>query len=243
MRTDISTLPTTAVAPPASGVVARADVVVENRILIPGWILTLADYRRWTESNEYPQQGSFAYLHGTVWVDPNMEEFLTHNRVKQAYNLSLGMLLMKTPTGCFVPDRMLLVNEAANLATEPDGLFYLWQTMQSGRLRLVPGKNAGFMQLEGTPDVVLEIVSDSSLTKDLVQLRELYWKAEIPEYWLVDARKDAIQFDILTRTENGYQPTTADAGWVRSNVLAHSFRIERTADPLGLPQFVVSFKP
>jgi Uma2 family endonuclease len=137
---------------------------------------------------------------------------------------------------------MLLVNELANLSTEPDGLFYLWTTMQSGRLRLVPGQSAGFMQLEGTPDSVLEVVSDGSKVKDLVKLRDLYWKAQIPEYWLVDARADAVQFDILRHAADGYQATAAEDGWLRSGVLGHSFRIERTTDPLGFAQFVVHVK-
>ena len=114
--------------------------------------------------------------------------------------------------------------------------------MQTGRLRLVPGKNAGYMQLEGTPDAVLEILSDSSEKKDLVRLRDLYWKAQIPEYWLVDARKETVKFDILCHAEDGYQTTSSEDGWLRSNILGQSFRIERGIDPLGLAQFVVQVK-
>jgi Uma2 family endonuclease len=221
----------------------RADVVVENKIMVPGWINTLAEYRCWAESDAYPLSGWVSYLDGKIFVDPNMEEFLSHNRVKCAFNTMFGMLLMRDPPGYFAPDRMLLANEAANLSTEPDGLFYLWPTLQSGRLRLVPGKKTGYMQLEGTPDVVLEIVSDGSETKDTVTLRDLYWKAQIPEYWLVDARRDAIQFDILRHTADGYQPTPRVDGWLRSEILAQSFRIERTADPLGMAQFIVHCRP
>jgi Uma2 family endonuclease len=243
MSTIIPSLTPTAVAlPSANGTPRRADVVVENRITIPGWIDSLEAYRRWAESDEYPQSGWVSYLDGTIWVDPNMEEFLAHNQVKYAFNGMFFNLLTQYPTGRFVPDRMWLVNEAANLSTEPDGLFYLWATMQTGRLRLVSGKKSGYMQLEGTPDAVLEIVSDGSETKDLVTLRDLYWKAQIPEYWLVDARRDAISFDILRHTAEGYQATSPEDGWVRSEILAHSFRIERTVDPLGLPQFVVQVK-
>lgn len=217
----------------------RADVIIENKITIPGWIDTLDEYRRWAESDEYPASGWVSYLNGAIFVDPNMEEFLTHNRVKYAFNTMFGMLLVDNAPGCFVPDRMLLVNQAANLSTEPDGLFYLWATMQTGRLRLVPGKKSGYMQLEGTPDVVLEIVSNGSLTKDLVQLRDLYWKAQIPEYWLVDARSETIHFDILRHAADGYRATDSVDGWLRSESLGRSLRLERTTDPLGLPQFVV----
>jgi Uma2 family endonuclease len=217
-------------------------VVVANGITIPGWINNLESYRRWAESDGYPQSGRVSFLDGKILVDTDMEEFVTHNRVKYAFNTMFGMLLMQNPPGSFVPDRMLLVNEAANLSTEPDGLFYLWTTMQSGRLRLVPGAKAGYTQLEGTPDAVLEIVSDSSMTKDSVTLRDLYWKAQIPEYWLVDARKEILQFDILRHMSEGYQPTPKEGGWVRSEVLGRSFRIERSLDPLGLAQFGVQVR-
>jgi Uma2 family endonuclease len=245
MSTITPSLPQTAVALPAVAPPRRAvvDVVVEDKITIPGWIDSLEAYRRWAESDDYPQSGWVSYLDGKIWVDANMEEFLAHNQVKYAFNGMFFNLLAQEPTGRFVPDRMLLVNEAANLATEPDGLFFLWATVQTKRLRLVPGKKSGYTQLEGTPDSVLEIVSNSSETKDLVALRELYWKAEIPEYWLVDARRDSITFDILRRAAEGYQATPLAGGWVRSEILGHSFRIERTVDPLGLAQFVVHVKP
>jgi Uma2 family endonuclease len=244
MSTIIPSLPQTAVAlPSAQAETRRANVVVENKIMIPGWIDSLESYRRWAESDEYPHSGWVSYLDGTIWVEATMEEFLTHNQIKQAFNGMFFSLLTKHPSGRFVPDRMLLVNEAANLSTEPDGLFFLWATVQAGRLRLVPGKKTGYMQLEGTPDAVLEIVSDSSEGKDLTNLRDLYWKAQIPEYWVVDARGEAVRFDILRRTQDGYETTPMEDGWLRSEVLGHSFRIERSTDPLGLPQFVVQVKP
>jgi Uma2 family endonuclease len=244
MSTVISPLPSAADdSPVARATAPRADVIIANRIAIPGWINNLEKYRCWTQSDEYPEIGWISYVNGTIFVDTNLEEFLSHNRVKQAFNTAFGVFLMQHPLGCFIPDRMLLVNESANLSTEPDGLFYLWQTMQLGRLRLIVGKSAGFTQLEGTPDCVLEIVSDSSETKDLIALRESYWNAQIPEYWLVDARRDSITFDILRHAAKGYQATPVEDGCVRSEILGQSFRIERTVDPLGLAQFVVHVKP
>lgn len=221
----------------------RPDVVVEGKIAIPGWIDTLADYRRWAESDGYPQSGWVSYLDRTICVDSSLEELITHNQARfSAYGM-FGSLLSHCDVGCFVPSRMLLVNKTANFATEPDGLFYLWSTMKSGRLRLMPGAKSGYTQFEGSPDCVLEIVSDGSVTKDLVTLRDLYWKAQIPEYWLVHARKDDIRFDILRHTAEGYQETPHIDGWLRSEILGRSFRIERSNDPLGLPQYTVQIKP
>jgi Uma2 family endonuclease len=240
MDTLTPTLLSPAPTPPSPG---ASPVSVASRITIPAGIDSLAAYRRWAESDTYPESGQVSYLNGTIWVDPDMEEFLSHNQVKQAFNFMFGMLFTQHAVGRWVPDRMLLVNIEANLASEPDGLFYLWETMRSERLRMVPGAETGYTQLEGTPDGVLEIVSNGSVTKDLKNLRDLYWKAKIPEYWLVDARREAIRFDILRWNDTGYEPTVEVDGWLRSDVLGQSFRLERTLDPLGVPQFVVHVKP
>ena len=243
MNSVTPTLPHAAGATPTGQAsTCRANVIVEDNIVIPGWIDSLAAYRQWAESDAYPSSGWISYLNGTIWVDASMEEFLSHNQIKQAFNGMFYMLLTQHAVGRWVPDRMLLVNEAANLSTEPDGLFFFWATMKSERLRLVPGQRTGYMQLEGSPDIVLEIVSMKSKTKDLKDLRELYGKAQIPEYWLVDARHENICFDILRYTTDGYEPAPIDDGWVRSNVLERAFRIERSIDPLGMPQFVVHMK-
>ena len=42
--------------------------------------------------------------------------------------------------------------------------------------------------MEGTPDMVLEILSDTSEQKDLVDLPANYQTAGIPEFWRIDAR-------------------------------------------------------
>lgn len=233
---------TVSMFPPEGTAPARSDVLVQDRIAIPGWINDLESYRRWAHSDGYPDHGWVSYLNGRIWVDFSMEEFLTHNRVKGAYAFAIMGVLRGHPIGDFVHDRMLLSNPAANLSTEPDGLFYLWETMRTGRLQLVPGKREGYMELEGTPDGVLEVVSQTSERKDKVVLRELYWKAGVPEYWLVDARTDSLQFDILRHTPSGYAPKAAADGWLRSEILGREFRLVRQVDPLGLSLFIVESK-
>jgi Uma2 family endonuclease len=60
--------------------------------------------------------------------------------------------------------------------------------------------------------MVLEAVSDSSVRKDLKTLRRAYFRAGIPEYWLIDARKPAVTFDILRRGTRGYIRTPKTDG-------------------------------
>ena len=83
--------------PPAVALTRRADVIIEDKIVIPGWINSLDAYRNWAESDEYPQHGWISYLDGAIFVDPTMEEFLTHNRVKCAFNNMFCLLLTPNP--------------------------------------------------------------------------------------------------------------------------------------------------
>jgi Uma2 family endonuclease len=81
--------------------------------------------------------------------------------------------------------------------------------------------------------MVLEVVSKNSVRKDTKVLRELYWRAQIPEYWLVDARNNRTQFDILRRTRRGYVAAQVQRGWRRSDVLGKEFRLRAGADEIG----------
>lgn len=220
----------------------RSAVIVDGKVVVPAWVTDLDSYRRWAYSPDYPSSGWVSFLNGEIWVDATMEELITHNRVKTAYTFAVVGVLHADPRGSYVSDRMLLTNPGANLSTEPDGLFYLWTTVKAGRLRWVPGKLDGYMELEGSPDMALEIVSKTSVRKDTEVLRDLYWKAGVAEYWLVDARSEPAQFDILRHSADGYVATPATDGWLRSEVLAREFRLVRQTDPLGHPQFVVDVR-
>jgi Uma2 family endonuclease len=46
--------------------------------------------------------------------------------------------------------------------------------------------------LEGPPDVVVEILSPSSVDRDGYIKRKLYEKFEIPEYWLIDPEENLV---------------------------------------------------
>jgi Uma2 family endonuclease len=106
----------------------------------------------------------------------------------------------------------------------------------------VEGKEAGVIALEGTPDMVLEVVSDSSEKKDFRTLRKAYWEAGGPEYWLVDARGPTLAFDILRRGAKGYVETKKAGGWLKSGIFGKSFRLVQGADPQGEPEFTLEVK-
>jgi Uma2 family endonuclease len=57
--------------------------------------------------------------------------------------------------------------------------------------------------LEGPADFVLEYVSDDSAERDLVEKREEFERAGVPEYLAVDSRLDHDVFTFLRRNGNG----------------------------------------
>jgi Uma2 family endonuclease len=209
---------------------------------IPGWVVDLASFRRWACSEDFPRRGRFCYLNGELWVDLTMEQLFTHNQVKTEFTLILGALVKGENTGYFFSDRVSLTHPAAELSTEPDGVFVPYDAVRQGRVRFVEGAEEGHVELEGTPDMVLEVVSASSVRKDTVLLRDLYWRAGVPEYWLADARRDPPHLDVLRRGRRGYTATRRQAGWLASAAFGRSFRLTQQPDPLGNPRYTLAVR-
>ena len=140
-------------------------------------------------------------------------------------------------SGLFLADGAYLTNLEANISGNPDAIFVANNTLALGRVRLVEGAEDGFVELEGSPDMVLEVISQSSVNKDEVILKEAYWDAGILEYWLVDARKDPLRFDIFRHGPKGYVPTRKQGGWIKSGVFGKAFRLTKQTNALGFPDF------
>jgi Uma2 family endonuclease len=109
-------------------------------------------------------------------------------------------------------------------------------------VRYVRNKKQRAMEIEGSPDWVLEIVSDSSVAKDMRDLRQAYHRAGIREYWLIDARGDELIFQILCWRKTGYFAASRKEGWQRSRVFARSFQFTRVRDRGGDWQYTLALK-
>ena len=60
----------------------------------------------------------------------------------------------------------------------------LQAAIDEGRVRLIPkatGETGRFVEVEGSPDLVIEIVSDSSVNKDTWRLPKAYFDAGLSE--------------------------------------------------------------
>jgi len=220
----------------------RAAVNIADEARIPDWVGDLASFRCWAESDDYPESGRFSFLNDEIWVDLSMEQLFTHNQVKTELIVTLGQLIKREQLGYLFADGVRISHHEARLSTEPDGLFVSFAAVKESRVRLVEGKMEGFVEVEGAPDLVLEVVSRSSVRKDTVVLRDLYWRAGISEYWLFDARDNEPRFDILRHTPQGYVETSRHEDWVASLVLQSEFRLDRETDSLGHPQWTLEVR-
>jgi Uma2 family endonuclease len=216
--------------------------IPEGVVRIPASIVDLDSFRRWVSSDDYPERGRFDYLDDELWVDLTMEDLFTHNQVKGEFGIVLGGVVKAAQIGWYFPDGARVSNPAANLSSEPDGVFASADAVQADRVRFIETAEGSAIELEGSPDMVLEVVSDSSVAKDTVRLRQLYWRAGVLEYWLVDARPDPLRFDLLRRGRRGFVATRSRGGWLYSAVFGRSFRLTRQAGVLGRPQYTLAIQ-
>ncbi|MCI0683239.1 MAG: Uma2 family endonuclease [Gemmataceae bacterium] len=202
---------------------------------IPETARTLEGFREWSWSDECPHEGRISFIDGEIIADMSKERFDAHVLVKGEVYRVLANLVKKEDLGIFFPDGTGVTNIAANISHVPDGGFASWKSFEAGIVRKVFSKAVagGSLELEGTPDLVIEVVSPSSVTKDTKVLLKSYCRAGIPEYWLVDARGDTLRFTIHRLHENAYLAQPAKSGWIWSPVFKRHFRLSRSKDRIG----------
>ena len=77
-------------------------------------------------------------------------------------------------------------------APQPDLLF-----VATKNLKIIEQKC-----VTGAPDLVVEIISPGSVVRDRVQKKEIYEKAGVPEYWIVDPKYALVE--VYQHTASGY---------------------------------------
>jgi Uma2 family endonuclease len=192
-------------------------------------------FRAWATSDGYPSNIRATFVAGEVLIDTSPEELEGHNKVKTALTLALGRLVEDADLGELYSDGALLTNEAAAVSAEPDLVFVTWGSFEQGRARFVrkSGKPDRYVEIVGVPDLVAQVVSDSSVRKDTKLLRDAYARAGIPEYWLIDARGEDIDFQILHLEQGGYRAPAGAAGGQPSRVLGGKWTLTRGRNRAG----------
>jgi Uma2 family endonuclease len=212
-----------------------------DMLTIPAWVNDLASFRRWAETDEFPEEGRICWLSDEVWADMSKEQLFTHVALKTEIAAVLSRLVKGGRLGLFLGDGALLVNVDVDFACVPDAVFVSEAGLRD-RVQLVEGKEEGFVELEGCPDMVLEVVSTSSVHKDTVTLRRAYWEAGIREYWLVDARSTPLSFNILRHAARGYVAAPKRSGRAKSAVFGKSFQLTQTTGRMGHPEYTLAMQ-
>jgi Uma2 family endonuclease len=217
------------------------SVVIQQAadVTVPDWVSDRTSFLRWTEEDSFPNQGRIDYLAGEIWIDMSEEQIYSHNQVKTEFTFVLTGLAKASRLGRFYQDGLRIEHPETDLAAVPDGVYISRNRLETLRIRKVEGTEGGYVRMEGAPDMVLEVVSEKSVHKDAIRLRDLYWQAGVREYWLVDARIEPLSFTIWKHSAKGFTTVRSRERWLKSDVFGKAFRLTAGTDELGDPEYTL----
>jgi Uma2 family endonuclease len=222
------------------------SILIEDQLEIPA-LDGLGGFRCWALSDGFPESGRIDFIGGKIEVDMSPEDLHTHGTPKVELVRVLANHVRRRDLGELYTDRARVSCPEADLSVEPDIVFVSHEAFENGRVRLVAksgGQEDRYVEMEGAPDLIVEIISESSVRKDTERLPAAYWQAGVPEYWLVDARGNDLLFRIQHRGQSEYEPTRIDDNCFQySDVLDCWYCLERTRNRRGRLQYTLAEKP
>lgn len=170
-------------------------------------LVTAEEFFALPESNQIRE-----LIHGEIVVNPPKDR---HQKVSaSAYSfldrLELGGDLRYAPTGLYLDNIDVL---------EPD---IFWVSSQNENRRL---GDDGYWY--GAPDLVIEILSPSSIRHDRVEKFQLYEKYGVQEYWIVEPNKPVIEIWFYIDGKLVYQGEFSTRDSFRSAVLKITVDVKR----------------
>lgn len=219
--------------------------MLDESVSIPATVRDLNSFRDWVHSEEFPDHVRASYIRGEIILEMSPQEIESHAKLKMTFYGELWDIVKKDDSGNLFPDPTHFVNEEADVSNEPDLIFVSWDRLRSGQVEYCERKEGSrrLIEVVGSPDMVAEIVSDSSVNNDTKKLPKSYFDAGVQEYWLVDARGEEIDFRIMTRGKSRFKRVSPDAdGFVRSPIYQREFRLHRDLDPVGLYRYLLDVR-
>src|SRR5215208_5193165 len=154
---------TTAILPSVAPVFFNGELDADFVLHIPRDAYTLEGFRRWVHSDAFPEKQPVLFRKGEIYLFMPKENILTHAAIKTPVAIKLGGLFNKLDLGDFYINGVLVTNVEAELSGNPDMVGILWESLESGKVRYVTNKDNEEVEIEGSPDWLLEIVSNSSV--------------------------------------------------------------------------------
>ncbi len=212
---------------------------IDNQLDIPPGIETLDAFRRWVHSDDFPDQGRIDWVGGKLEIEIAPDSVFWHSSPKTEIGTVIAHQVRSGDLGYVFIDKTRIVMPDVDLACEPDVVFISHTSIDDARIKFVQSQSSpdkdSIREIEGPPDLVVEVVSDSSVSKDTERLFGDYDEGGVDEYWLVDAREAELSFQIYSRGPARFEPAaTDDNGCQRSEVFDTWYRFTRHRDRHGL---------
>ncbi len=162
----------------------------------------------WSDLQRTPDDGNmYEVLDGELVMTP--APYLVHQDVSRQITKLVGRHIDDNDLGTYwyAPTAVRL---SKHDVPEPDFLF-----VRKDRLGECRSREA----IHGPPDLVVEILSESTFRKDLLRKRRIYERYGVLEYWIVDPAKETVT--VLTLEELAYRDSKPVRGedLIRSKVL------------------------
>ena len=141
---------------------------------------TYNDYLSWDESYRYELIEGVAY----ALASPNQ----SHQRVLRKLSNSIDNFLKDKQCELFISPSDVKLAETT--VVQPDLFVVCDKAKLDGQFT------------NGAPDLVIEILSKTTIQKDRVLKYNLYLKAKVKEYWIVDPDNKIVE--VLTLTDNKF---------------------------------------
>jgi Uma2 family endonuclease len=131
-----------------------------------------------------PEDERYELIEGELLMTPS--PIPKHQRISRELEFEMMKFVKANDLGeiFYAPCDVYLDNENV---VQPDILF-----ISKERLNIIGEKN-----IQGAPDLVIEIISESTAYRDLVQKKKLYGKFGVKEYWIVIPGEELVEVYIL----------------------------------------------
>ena len=140
--------------------------------------LTLADYEALPDDQDYE------IIDGVLYVAPS--PFFGHQNVAHRLAAAITAHADERSLGTVIPDADLIVDHRGTYLS-PDIMFF---TSEQYARTTPDGKNSVI------PELIVEVLSESTLRRDLVVKRDAYANLGVPHYWIV-SRSERCVYELV----------------------------------------------
>lgn len=167
----------------------------------PLHLMSEAEFDAWCDEDIKAE-----YIDGEVIIMP--PESTLHESGSASLGVLLGLFVKKNDLGWVALRGAIKIRLRKNLRRCPDTIF-----VDKARLKIVKDT-----LVEGSPDLVVEVVSQDSIVRDWHEKYRDYEAAGVREYWIVDQLQERLEVYRLGR-DRRFHPIELKDGKLYSRVL------------------------